>query len=178
MSDARQTRNIRPFNDKLGIIPLGALDWAVLWLCLGWIALILAQWLAQSQTPTLYGMLREVHNHFGRFALLIALLMFGVSCYIGLLRSADVTPYFRRGTYVILGMMLMQAGLGAMMWLMGGRSGEDVHILYGLGAVLALPFFIFVERTAEKRPAMGSYMWGFALLAGVITRCLATGPTL
>jgi len=178
MGEARQTRQVRPFNDKLGIIPLRLLDWAVLWICLGWIALILFQWLASGTPFTVYGLLREVHNHFGRFALLIALLMFGVSCYIGLLRSADVTPYFRRGTYVIFGMVLMQAGLGVLMMLLGGRSGEEVHILYGLGAVLALPFFIFVETTAEKRPAMGSYMWGFALLAGVITRCLATGAVM
>jgi hypothetical protein len=41
--------------------------------------------------------------------------------------------------------------------------------------VLTLPFFIFVETTAKKRPAMGSYIWGFALLVGVVLRSIATG---
>ena len=44
-----------------------------------------------------------------------------------------------------------------------------------MGAVLALPFFIFVEVTAKKRPAMGSYMWGFAVLAGILIRGILTG---
>jgi hypothetical protein len=50
-----------------------------------------------------------------------------------------------------------------------------VHLIYGLAAVLALPFFIFVEVTAKKRPAMGSYIWGFAILAGVLIRSIMTG---
>jgi hypothetical protein len=58
---------------------------------------------------------------------------------------------------------------------MNGRPYEEVHLVYGVGAVLALPFFIFVEVTAKKRPSMGSYMWGFALLAGIIIRTISTG---
>ncbi len=31
----------------------------------------------------------------------------------------------------------------------GGRPYEDVHLIYGLGALLSLPFFVFVETTAQ-----------------------------
>jgi hypothetical protein len=36
-----------------------------------------------------------------------------------------------------------------------------------LGNILALPFFAYIETTAEKRPSMGSYVWGLAMLVAV-----------
>lgn len=175
MTEPKQTRPTKAFDDTIGgIIPLKWLDVVVFVVCVGWVGLALVVTLNEGST-TPYALLKGIHNHFGRFSLAVALGMFGIASYIGLWRSADVTPYFRRGTYVVFGMMVMQALLGATMWLMGGRSGEDVHILYGFGVVLSLPFFIFVEKTAEKRPAMGSYLWGFGLLAGVIVRSISTG---
>src|SRR5690606_38893600 len=96
---------------------------------------------------------------------------------IGIVRKGDVTPWFRRGTFVVVGTMLIQALIGAvMMFGMGIEPGAPEHVIYGVGTVLALPFFIFVETTAKKRPAMGSYIWGFTLLLGVIVRSISTGP--
>jgi hypothetical protein len=86
-----------------------------------------------------------------------------------------VTAHYRRAVYTVAGVMLAQSLLGLVMYIMGGRPYQDVHLIYGLGAVLALPFFIFVEVTAKKRPAMGSYMWGFAVLAGILVRGIMTG---
>jgi hypothetical protein len=127
-------------------------------------------------TASLFLLLKTVHHNFGYFSLLVAVVMFGLSLYIGLRRHADVTPYFRRATYVVFGMMLVQGALGLAMVLgFNVQPGEDVHYIYAAGTIAALPFFIFVEKTAEKRPAMGSYMWGFALLAGITIRCISTG---
>ena len=92
-----------------------------------------------------------------------------------MVRHGDVTVYYRRAVYTVAGVMLAQSLLGLTMYLIGGRPYEEVHLIYGLGAVLALPFFIFVEVTAKKRPAMGSYMWGFAVLAGILIRSIMTG---
>jgi len=172
----RQTRPAAPFDDRLGFISLRALDYAVLLASAAFLLLALLDTLSSSPQPDLYLFLRSIHNHLGRFTLAVALIMFAVAVYIGLLRHADVTPYFRRGTYVVLGMMLFQAFMGATMtFILGIQPGAPEHLLYGLGTVLALPFFIFVETTAEKRPAMGSYLWGFALLAGIIVRSISTG---
>jgi hypothetical protein len=124
----------------------------------------------------LYPLLHQLHYVLSRAGLIIALLMLAAALYIGLARHGDVTKMFRRATYAVFGFMLLEALLGVGMMLIGGRPGEDVHLIYGMGAVLALPFFIFVETTAKKRPAMGSYMWGFALLAGIIVRGIMTGP--
>lgn len=172
----RQTRRITAFNDKLGFLSLRGLDRAVVALILGFIGLVLVYTFTFYEPLSPYIILRTLHNHLGRFTLVIAVGMFLIGAYIGLLRHADVTPYFRRGTYVIFGTMLFQAAGGALLYFgLNVRPADEVHLIYGAGTVLALPFFIYVETTAPKRPAMGSYLWGFALLAGIIIRCLQTG---
>src|SRR4051794_25006055 len=113
---------------------------------------------------SLYPLFTTIHYWISRVGLLVAVLMFALGLYIGLVRKGDVTPYYRKAVYIIAGVMLAQSLLGLIMYMIGGRPFEEVHLIYGVGAVLSLPFFIFVEVTAKKRPAMGSYMWGFAVL--------------
>ncbi|MFO7322370.1 MAG: hypothetical protein DIU68_011605 [Chloroflexota bacterium] len=123
----------------------------------------------------LYLFLRDAHNLLSQVGLGVAILMFVIAIYIGLIRRGDVTRAFRRGTFVVLGLMVVEMLLGLTMYLMGFRPAEEVHLIYGLGATLALPFFVYVEMTARKRPAMGSYIWGFGLLAAIILRAIMTG---
>jgi len=123
-----------------------------------------------------YLVLKSTHFHLSRYGLGMSLVMLSVAFYVGIVRKDDVMPWFRRGTYVVFGSMVIQALSGFAMMLMGGVPGAPEHIFYGVGTMLCLPFFIFVEVTANKRPAMGSYMWGFFLMLGVIVRCFGTGP--
>ena len=124
---------------------------------------------------TLYPLFTTIHYWISRLGLLVAVIMFVLGLFIGLVRHGDVTRYYRWAVYTVAGVMLAQSLLGIVMYLIGGRPYEEVHYIYGLGAVLSLPFFIFVEVTAKKRPAMGSYMWGFAVLAGILVRSIMTG---
>ncbi len=124
---------------------------------------------------SLYPLFTTIHYWVSRIGLLAAVIMFAIGLFIGLVRHGDVTRWYRRAVYTVAGVMLAQSLLGLTMYLIGGRPYEDVHLIYGLGAVLALPFFIFVAVTAKKRPAMGSYMWGFAVLAGILIRGIMTG---
>jgi hypothetical protein len=124
----------------------------------------------------LYPFLRDLHYVVARVGLVIALAMFVWGFVNGVVRKRDVTLWYRRATYTVAGLMVFQSLVGAIMYfLIGVRPYEDVHLIYGLGAILALPFFIFVEVTAKKRPAMGSYIWGFAVLAGILVRGILTG---
>lgn len=123
-----------------------------------------------------YEFFRLVHYWISRVGLTVAAIMLGTAVYIGLIRHGDVTPWFRRITYTIMAFMIAQGLIGGAMWLAGGRPGEEVHLIYGYGVVLSLPFFVFVEVTAKKRPAMGSYIWGFTMLAAIIVRTITTGP--
>ena len=128
-----------------------------------------------ANMTSLYPLFTTIHYWISRVGLLVAVLMFVLGLYIGLVRKGDVTPYYRKAVYIIAGVMLAQSLLGLIMYIIGGRPFEEVHLIYGVGAVLSLPFFIFVEVTAKKRPAMGSYMWGFAVLAGILIRSIMTG---
>jgi heme A synthase len=123
----------------------------------------------------LYPFLKESHYWLSRIGLIAGMIMLIIAVYIGLIRHGDVTIWFRRGVYAVLGLMGIEALIGLIMYAAGGRPFEEVHLIYGAGAVLALPFFVFVERTAKKRPAMGSYIWGFALMAAIILRAIMTG---
>ena len=120
--------------------------------------------------------LRGAHYWLSRLGLGAAILMFLVAIFIGVIRKGDVTPLYRKLTVAVAGLMAVQAVIGVVMYLfLSSRPFEEVHLIYGLGMTLALPFFIFVEKTAEKRPAMGSYIWGFAVLIGIIFRGMMTG---
>lgn len=123
-----------------------------------------------------YLFLREAHFHLSRAMLIIGVGGFLLALYIGLIRHGDVTRWFRRAVYAVAGLALVEALIGLAMYVgINARPHDEVHLIYGLGAVLALPFFIFVEKTATRRPAMGSYIWGFALIAAITVRSIMTG---
>ena len=159
----RPARSLTPRERRL----LAALALTILAFC----ALALAA--NASLTPWLQ--LRALHDQLGRAGLAPALLMAALAFRIGLLRKGDVTPLFRAATFLLFGTMLLQALLGLLLYARGLRPAQEVHLIYGMAAVLVLPFFLFVEMTARKRPAMGSYIWGFTLLAGILLRSILTG---
>lgn len=138
-----------------------------------WLGLAL---IVQPDQAGRYQVLKTAHWFLSRAGFAAALVMLGFAVRIGLFLRGDVTPWFRAATYTIVVFMLVQGALGGLLYLIGGRPGQDVHLIYGYGVVLSLPFFIFVEVTAKKRPAMGSYIWGFTLLAAIIVRTMSTGP--
>ena len=117
----------------------------------------------------LYPLLLQAHYWLSRASLLVAVVMLAVAIYIGLIRHGDVTPVFRRATYAIVGLMAVELLLGLAMLALGGQPGQEVHLIYGFG------FFVYVDPTARTRPAMGSYIWGFAMLAAIVLRAIMTG---
>ncbi len=123
----------------------------------------------------LYLLLDALHYWLSRLAVVVTIIMFAMGFVIGILRHGDVNRYYRAAVYVIAGMLILQSLIGLIIYATGTRPFEEVHLIYGLGAMLALPFFVFVEITAKKRPAMGSYLWGFAVLLGILVRSIMTG---
>lgn len=123
-----------------------------------------------------YLVMRSLHYQISRYSLIVAGIMAGVAIFFGAIRKDDVTPWFRRGAYVVFGSLLLQALLGfGLLLIFGTQPYQPEHIIYGIAAAVCLPFFVFVETTAKKRPAMGSYIWGFILLMGIIVRAIGTG---
>ena len=123
----------------------------------------------------IYSTLHTIHYWISRIGIVVGLVMLVFALYIGLVQHGDVTKWFRRGAYAVTAFIGVEFLIGGTMFLIGGRPHEDVHIIYGFGALLSLPFFIFVETTAKKRPAMGSYMWAFTLMVAIFMRSIMTG---
>lgn len=142
---------------------------------LAFITLVVFDTIRRVPQVWLYIILLDLHFQLSRLGLAVAGVMVALAVYIGIIRKGDVTPLFRSATYLVLGTIILEAIIGLAMYSQGGRPGQDVHLIYGMASVLALPFFIFVEVTAKKRPAMGSYIWGFGLLAGILLRSIMTG---
>ena len=123
-----------------------------------------------------YLVTRAVHYQISRYSLAVALIMSVLAVFLGIVRKDDVTPWFRRGAYIVVGSLLLQAVLGFILMMgFGAQPYQPEHLIYGLSAAACVPFFVFVETTAKKRPAMGSYIWGFILLMGIIVRAISTG---
>jgi hypothetical protein len=124
----------------------------------------------------LYLVLRTVHHTIAWTGVYVGLTMFAVAIYIGMVQRRDVTQLFRGTVYFITGTMVVQALIGVFMLLViKAQPAAEVHWIYGLGTALALPFFAFIEVTAQKRPSMGSYIWGFGMLVAVGFRSILTG---
>ncbi len=120
-------------------------------------------------------LLRGIHFYMAWTGVYVGLLMFGLGFLIAIVFKRDVTVLFRRTVYFIGGTMLAQAVIGTYLWTAGYRPAAEVHWIYGVGTALALPFFAFIEITAEKRPSMGSYVWGFGMLVAIGFRSILTG---
>jgi heme A synthase len=123
----------------------------------------------------LYLTLDQLHYWIARLGLAASVVMFLIGFFIAIIRHADVTREYRLAVYIIVGVMVAQSIIGLTLYAIGGRPYEEVHLIYGFGALLALPFFIFVEVTAKRRPAMGTYMWAFGVFAGILIRSIMTG---
>lgn len=169
------TEHTDPHSPPRRRLRLGRFDALLLASILGFGALVALDTVRRTPLVWQYLLPFDLHYQFARAGLALALLMAAVAVFIGIVRQGDVTPWFRRGVYIVFGTVLFQGAVGLLMYLNGTRPAQDVHLIYGAGALLALPFFIFVETTAKKRPAMGSYIWGFSLLAGILLRGIMTG---
>lgn len=123
-----------------------------------------------------YNLLKQAHHGLAWTLVYVGLLFVGMAFHISVIQRRDVTPLFRRTLYVLMGMVALQGLLGIALYVgVGVRPTGEAHWIYGLGTFLALPFFAYIESTAEKRPSMGSYVWGLAMLVAVGFRSILTG---
>jgi hypothetical protein len=123
-----------------------------------------------------YLLLKTLHHTLAWTAVYVGLLMFVIGVAIGIGQKRDVTRLFRRTVYFIAGTVFVQMLIGVLMWFgVGVRPSSESHWIYGVATAAVLPFFAFIEVTAEKRPAMGSYLWGFGMLVAIGFRSILTG---
>jgi heme A synthase len=74
-------------------------------------------------------------------------------------RPAD--RVFRWATYVAIGTMLVQVGLGFLTYSQGYRPANSFHLFYGFVILFTLTFAYIYRTQMAKRPALA---WGLLLL--------------
>lgn len=72
-------------------------------------------------------------------------------------------------------LILAQVGLGVVLYFRGFRPESSIHILYGLTAVLALPFIWSYMKERDARQALLFFSLGALFVAGLAARGMATG---
>lgn len=80
------------------------------------------------------------------------------------------------GAFVIGQVLAMvQVGFGLVLYLKGFRPESSVHMLYGITAILALPFVWSYARERAPRQSLLFYSLVALFIAGLATRAMATG---
>lgn len=72
-------------------------------------------------------------------------------------------------------LILAQVALGFILYIKGFRPESSIHILYGLTAVLALPFIWSYMRERDARQGLLFFSLGALFVAGLAVRGMTTG---
>jgi hypothetical protein len=80
------------------------------------------------------------------------------------------------GALVIAELLLVaQVLLGGYMWLIGLRPGRNVHLLYGIVSLMAIPGMFMYTKGRSDRPEMLMYAVIALVMIGILLRAMFTG---
>lgn len=91
------------------------------------------------------------------------------------LRGGTLSGSFAGAITIGQVLILAQSVAGAALYVAGRRSPDPVHYLYGLTAVLVLPFVWTYLRTRDQRQALLFYSIVALFIAGLAVRGMTTG---
>jgi len=91
------------------------------------------------------------------------------------LRGQSVSGSYAGALAIGEALVLVQVGAGAAMFATGARPPSTTHYLYGLTAVLVLPFAWSYLRTRNQRPALLIYSFVALFIFGLAVRGIITG---
>lgn len=119
--------------------------------------------------------LSEVHGRLATTAIMYVVAM-GIWAIFRFVRRQEVDGGFRGGLIIGELLILVQAALGASLWLFGNRPlPGSIHLLYGIVAVLVIPGAILYSRGDEQPRAFLLYAAALLFLIGILIRGLTTG---
>jgi hypothetical protein len=72
-------------------------------------------------------------------------------------------------------LILIQAGLGFYLWIIGIQPAQPIHILYGVISALAIPAAFAFTKGRDTRGEMLVYSASMLFLVGLLWRAVATG---
>lgn len=74
-------------------------------------------------------------------------------------------------------LIVAQVFFGVVLYLRGFRPDSSIHILYGVTAVIALPFIWSYMRERDARQALLLFSLGALFVAGLAVRGMTTGAS-
>lgn len=118
--------------------------------------------------------LPELHARLGN-SLALFMLALGIWALALYLLKREVSPGFMGALLIGETLALVQATVGAFLWVTAGSPGRWVHILYGVLTVILIPFVYF--RTEGRTTRREALIYGLLclFLFGVSLRAASTG---
>lgn len=118
-------------------------------------------------------MIPQVHELFAR-ALVIYFALLGVWGLFLAVRRTPLGPGYRGALVIAVVLAVIQALLGIVLFVGGGRPRDDLHYLYGLSLIVALPL---VQQYLANRTWSKVLIYGLACLfmMGLAIRAITTG---
>jgi hypothetical protein len=105
------------------------------------------------------------------------LFMFALGAWgiVAYLRGQSVSGSYAGALAIGEGLVLLQVVAGAMVFAIGARPPSATHYLYGITAVLVLPFAWSYLRTRDPRQALLIYSLIALFIFGLAIRGMTTG---
>lgn len=120
-------------------------------------------------------MLVQIHSTLANTVWLFFLAV-GVWGVIRAVRGYGVDGNYLGALAIGEGLYVLQGILGFVLWLEGGRPGRaGIHLLYGIFAMLFLPFMFGVLRGDDTNRGQWVYALATLFLFGVALRAISTG---
>lgn len=89
--------------------------------------------------------------------------------------TGGMRPWLETLRKVMTGLVAVQVGIGALLYAMGQRPAETLHLLYGAVALGVLPFASTFSSEAPPKARAGVISLGAVLTLGLLFRALSTG---
>ncbi|MBV9577161.1 MAG: hypothetical protein JO057_01075 [Chloroflexi bacterium] len=118
----------------------------------------------------------DLHQRFAISLVLYYAILGLWGVYLGI-RKSPLTPSYRGGLVIGVGLGLVQALIGLVLVLSGDRPLDNLHFLYGASVILTLPLVMsyIVDKKVSRPLAFGL---ASLFMAGLAIRAITTGGAL
>lgn len=108
-------------------------------------------------------------------SVLIFMAAVGLWGLLTVVRGGGVSGSIAGALVIGQGLIVIQVLAGAALWLWGFRPADGTHVLYGLTAILVLPFAWSFMRDRDQRQALLLYSLLALFIVGLAIRGMTTG---
>ena len=116
----------------------------------------------------------EIHARLANTTVLFSVIM-AIWGAIRFLRKQGLSGSYWGAMVIAEVLIVLQGVLGVYLWIISLRPDRGIHPLYGIVAVMAIPFIYIFTKGREDRPEMLMYTVAFLMMIGLLLRATVTG---